>query len=836
MADIAARYYLDVSGASPLRPDLPAGDVPVPEVCPSSDPKVDCQGNLHVNFYGITLGGRGNLYDPDATQDAYTTPAIYNNWPSRQDNNRSTVDDIWHATVNTRGDFVSARTPADITDAMRRVLASVTAGATPSGSIALTGARIGAGSLTVVPRYEVDNEGTDWFSELQAQQVEVNALGQVAEFSNAWEASEKIPGHGSRRVYFGRNNNTVARFQDTEASITLATLCTKPSTYLGMSRCTAAELSALGVDAPAAIRYLLGENSGEVKNGGTLRDRTTDLGDIVNSTPVVSSPLDDYGYRSLTGTISTSYTEFLNDKRTNGTRYMVYAGANDGMLHAFDGGMTASNVMDTVAGGSETFGYVPTTAIGHMGNLLFPYDPADRSDQKFAHRYYVDGPVTVSDACFGTCADVADWRTVLVGTAGAGGRSVFALNVTNPDTFGAVDRLWEISDLNTTLTTDVRNHIGHVLGEPVIIPVKSRAGNTRWKAIFGNGYNSANGKAVLFVVEIATGAPQIQMYEAEESGAGVPSGSNGLGNIVAIDRWGGASLNGRLSDGFADTVYGADQKGALWKFDLRDPPNAIGVTDISIPLFVTRTHSEGTPAQNYRQPITGGLTAATGPNGGVLVYFGTGSFSFYGDPDDDSLQTLYAVNDTERGPTTTTLDRGDLQGYEVQAGTTSREIEAVGSVLAGRGWYVDLSTGERFVGNPRIASGVVFMPTYLPDGGSTGCSTGGFNWLFGLNTRTGEAGLSAVRYGSPTGDSPGAGSASVPMDTGGSAPVREVGVLVLPRVGPPPPPTVPPLPGEEPPPPPEQGCWMLVTAPGADADEGMYLPYPCGRQSWRQIE
>jgi type IV pilus assembly protein PilY1 len=395
--------------------------------------------------------------------------------------------------VNTRGDYVSTRVPSDITEAMRRILASVSSGDTPSGSIALTGARIGDSSLSVVPRYEVKNEGTDWFSELQAHQIEINALGQVAEFSEAWEASEKIPSPVARNVFFARDNNTVARFQDTETSITLSTLCTKPTSYLGMSRCTAAELSALGVDAPAAIRYLLGENTREVKNSGTLRDRTTDLGDIVNSTPVVSSPLDDYGYRSLTGTIGTSYAAFLNNKRTDSTRYMVYVGANDGMLHAFDGGMTAENEMDPGAGGTEVFGYIPTTAIGHIGNLLFPYDAADRSDQKFAHRYYVDGPVTVSDACLGTCAGVASWRTVLVGTAGAGGRSVFALNVTDPDLFAASDRLWEISDLNSTLAADVRANIGHVLGEPVIVPVKTRAGISRWKAILGTRYNRACG-------------------------------------------------------------------------------------------------------------------------------------------------------------------------------------------------------------------------------------------------------------------------------------------------------------------------------------------------------
>ncbi|RNK74704.1 PQQ-binding-like beta-propeller repeat protein, partial [Xanthomonas vasicola] len=53
--------------------------------------------------------------------------------------------------------------------------------------------------------------------------------------------------------------------------------------------------------------YLAGDRSKEIVNGGTLRNRTSLLGDIVSSSPAYSS-----------------------DTNT------VYVGANDGMLHAFD--------------------------------------------------------------------------------------------------------------------------------------------------------------------------------------------------------------------------------------------------------------------------------------------------------------------------------------------------------------------------------------------------------------------------------------------------------------------------------------------------------------------
>ncbi|KAF1687831.1 pilus assembly protein, partial [Pseudoxanthomonas jiangsuensis] len=176
------------------------------------------------------------------------------------------------------------------------------------------------------------------------------------------------------------------------------------------------------------------------------------------------------------------------------------------------------------------------------------------------------------------------WKTSLVGTAGAGGRSVFAMDVTTPTSVTAASRLWEISDLDSSLSAAIRVNIGFVLGKPVIVPILSSNGTVTWKAVFGNGYNSASGKAVLFLVDIKTGTPTVTMIEAAESGSTV-SGSNGLGNIVVVDRGGGPGQTPRVRDGYADTVYAADPKGAIWKFDLLNPP-----TRLTAPRFHSRTH------------------------------------------------------------------------------------------------------------------------------------------------------------------------------------------------------------------------------------------------------
>ena len=792
------------------RPDLPLGKVRVPASCPSAGAGIDCNPNLHVNFYGVTLGATGDIYGVNmaATNDPYANPP---NWTATSTSNLDTanVDDIWHASLNARGEFINATTPKDITDAMRRILQIVSSGASPSGTLAVTGARIGARSLSVVPSYEIKNEGTDWHSYLHASRPGLDlTTGEVGETA-AWEASSLLTASGRRaRTWYGDSTGAARLFNSTNIT-DLATFCSG-----NLSRCTAGDLAALVVDTGEAIDYFLGDQSKEVARGGKLRDRTTVLGDIVNSTPIVSSPTDDYGHRLLPAPYGSSYSEYMTTKQTRPV--MVYVGANDGMLHAFHGGIDYRG--DSLGtGGQQQFAYIPRSVLGHMGNLLFPYKAADGGDQKFDHRYYVDGPITIGDAYLS-----GEWRTTLVGTTGAGGRSVFALDVSNPTSFTAADRLWEIDDSHTD--SNVARNIGHVLGKPVIAPFRDKAGVDTWVAIFGNGYDSlgtdcavlspfaCQQNAVLFVVDLATG--DVRTIKAQEAGA--PAGPNGLGNIAVVDRKRNLAtpVNGR--DGFADTVYAADRKGALWRFDLLDETD----TTLTTPLFVTQA-VDGV----RRQPILGGLTVTAGRAGGVMVLFGTGSFSFIGDGADTTLQSLYGIQDSG-GPIQSTIPLSSLfrRGIALNIDTGARTITPGGPVMGHRGWYLDLPAGERMVSNPRVASGVVFIPTYKPTAAS-GCSTGGENWMYGLNTRTGAPALDGVRFDSTSGDTAAqfhqsSSIGALQLNTTGSAPVKDVGVSVLST-------SRPINPGEH-------RCWMRITVPGLA--QAMFVPYPCGRQSWRQLQ
>ena len=106
----------------------------------------------------------------------------------------------------------------------------------------------------------------------------------------------------------------------------------------------------------------------------------------------------------------------------------------------------------------------------------------------YSHRYYVDGTAKVGDAYLGS-----SWKTVLLGSTGAGGKAVFAIDVTAPDNFTADKMLWEFTN----------TEMGVALAAPTLVRVKS--GN-KWVALVANGYNSTSQTARLFVLDLATGA------------------------------------------------------------------------------------------------------------------------------------------------------------------------------------------------------------------------------------------------------------------------------------------------------------------------------------------
>ncbi|WP_207063837.1 pilus assembly protein [Motiliproteus sp. SC1-56] len=426
--------------------------------------------------------------------------------------------------------------------------------------------------------------------------------------------------------------------------------------------------------------FLCGDNSNEVSTGGSgaYRDRTSDLGTLIHSNPVhVAAPRFAYPFDNYLGFRKT----WLNRSER------IYVGANDGMLHAFDGS------------GNEIFGYLPGTTYAKTASWA--------TDTSGAHRYLLDGPLVTGDAYADFDGSGNEWATLLVGGLGAGGTGYFALDVTTPVVSGASvstvadTKLWEWGPDGIG--------IGHTYGAPLIARTNA---DGKWALIAGNGY-AQGGEPILYVREIQAPQTVIQDFNSLESPAVAPSG-NGLSGPAAID------VDGDFK---VDYAYAGDLNGNLWRFDLsKTAPSGWSATKIF-------TATDGTVAQ----PILATPELALLPDNKVMVYFGTG------DPWNISSTTqhsLYALKDSFGSDT---YSRDDLQARSL-ASTTNADYLTMDETASPNdqavdwssqhGWYVDLSTDQHLLQTPVLDDSRIQFVAHDLNAGN--------NWLIHLEYTDGR--------------------------------------------------------------------------------------------------
>jgi type IV pilus assembly protein PilY1 len=683
MADIAMKYY-----ANPLRTGagFPPGRVTLPPGCASTNPPpaLDCNPDLHMVFYAVTLGVRGILFDPDTPVDPYLDPPA---WPTTFPNRHpSAVDDLWHASINGRGALLNARTPREVASTLTAVLRDISARSSSAASVATNTTRLSTDSAIYQARFS----SADWSGQLLALPIQPD--GSIG--APLWDAAEQLPSAAARSLF------------------TIDPTASAGSRGRGFlwNALTAEQQAALNRDAFGAVDnlgtqrldYLRGSTADEAPAGAGFRARATRLGDIVNSDPVFVGR-QDFGYAGLPGVEGSSYDSFRDSAAYQNRPEMIYVGANDGKLHGFD-----------AETGRERFAFVP--------NRVFPALSA-LTDRDYAnrHRYFVDGASRAVDAYLN-----GSWRSILVGSLGAGGRAVFALDVTRPENFSASQVLWEFSDLDDA-------DLGFQLPQPSI----ARLRNGSWVAIIANGYGSGSQRAQLFVLDLQTGAVLAKL----DTRAGDASFPNGLSSPFPAD------IDG---DRIADVVYAGDLQGNLWKFDLTaDNPNqwrvAFGSASNPAPLF--QACETNTCSNANRQPITARPEVGLNPDGGVVVYFGTGRY--FADGDNDAAigrQSFYGIYDRD------VVGQSPSPGPHPGRGALL-EQSVIGVAQVGDedvrlttdfkpdptqpGWVLDLPLqGERQVSTPILRGGRIIFTTLIPE--TDVCSFGGDSWLMELDALTGS--------------------------------------------------------------------------------------------------
>lgn len=472
------------------------------------------------------------------------------------------------------------------------------------------------------------------------------------------------------------------------------------------------------------------------------------LGALIHTRPIfVGPPREGYPFDNYTG-------EFARDL-ANRTP-IVYAGANDGLLHAFN-----------AETGEEIFGYVPSMVLGSLpdyaGSVPSPTPRPERDDDKDddegdddASRdvssarsvrlmsasfspmlaseskdkedddndddedkkknkpkptvpdadpllvYSVDGPLNAGDAQINGA-----WRTVLTGGLGAGGRGYFALDVTNPaqtavtETDASRMLLWEFTPADDA-------DIGYSYSRVSIGRLNDNA--RTWVAVFGNGYQSAGGRAVLFIVDIATGR---LIKKLVAGGASV--GTNGLSSPTLVD------IN---ADYTVDYAYAGDLNGNVWKFDLSgNSPDQWRVAFEGQPLFTTRT------AGNDVQSITTAPAISFHPFRGLLVTVATGRLLTDADLESGG-DSVYGLWDDE---TPITRDAKVVTNLLTESAETQQRTAPLGFVdwTLARGWRIDLPANERVLTDPLVRAERIQFTSTNPVTGN--------NWLIELDASTGGA-------------------------------------------------------------------------------------------------
>ena len=645
----------------------------------------------------ITWPGAADIVAPSST-----TPFGYDGsfpdfitgkkaWPKLDNENKRALD-LWHAALNGRGRFYAVTKGEDLEKAFREIFGQIntdtTRDLTATATSGANSSRNDVGKFTAA--YEPDNY---WKGFVSSELVKADGSAVTNPAWGGKNTADKLDEAAdvtNRLVLSWGNKWLGASGQPFQGGVPFkwvtseSNLSNPQKALLGTNATTPVASSGQKV-----LEYLRGDRSleGSETSGYTaakpFRERKSRQGDIVNSVVwYTGAPSSNYALKG--------YSAFT--RAYSGRTPMLYVGGNDGMLHGF-----------SATDGYEKIAYVPRGVIPNLKHLA---DPAFNN----THQYFVDGSPMTGDVDMGTGlqdpdapgydpAYVPSWRTMLVGTLGAGGKGYFILDVTNPAASNSADGAFGFIESNaqklvqldrtrgsaeavpncasmsgaekiacdTSVIED--KDIGNITARPVLDEANNmrttqitRMNNNRWAVVLGNGYNSTNQRPVL-LVQYLDGAKELLRVQATTDATGTgKAADNGLSAPRLVD------ING---DGRPDVAYAGDNLGNMWKFDLTSINDALWkVAFGGNPLFsATGPASLSSTLRDKVQPITApatvrandrvktvgsGPTAKTMAVGGMMVAFGTGRNVTEADASNVNVQTLYSVLDNTRYRSITT--------------------------------------------------------------------------------------------------------------------------------------------------------------------------------------
>ena len=770
LSDLAFYYWatdLQPTIANNLSPYWSGTGYPNPATAPASDyfnPSNDPATWQHLDMYAVGLGVNGTLTQNSTTLSSLVAGSTA--WPAVNDSSNggdgTGIDDTWHAALNSRGLFFSATSPSLLASQLASILSNISAESAPTTSATLNTSVLTAGAQGYNTGFNLSN----WSGTFTASILNTNGMAT----GGAWSANTALDARtaASRQILTGVLNSGGTAV--TGAPFEWTSLGTSETTLLNSTPAS----TGTGDTGQARLAWLRGDRTSETAS--IMRTRSTLLGPIINAQPLyVSYPSSGYSDNwptnspealATNATPANGYDQFV--QTYNPRRPMVYVGANDGMLHAFDATQNADGT-STSTSGNELWAYVPRAAYSDLGALTLR--------KNFKPITSVDATPITRDVFFPNAAGTnGSWHTILVGGLRLGGRGVYALDITDPtnvaESTAGSSVLWEFSSnmgkvasssaaapaLPGTNPGGNPADLGYTYGQPNI----GRLANGRWVVLVPAGYfpdckasdappgcvaqSPYNTFSSLFVLDAQTGALINELK--------TPSTVTSYGLSSPV-------LGDYNNDQIDDVAFAGDLVGNLWHYDLSNPDPS--------KWTVALAYQPTTP---YAQPITVMPRLFPDPaTGKFIVVFGTGKYlgAYDNIAGNQAQQAVYGIRDlgtTVVGTTNLqaqTLSDAAGSGGQTLRGDTNNLVSASQS-----GWYFNLiDTGERVVVTPTALfdTNRVIIVTLIPQSDDP-CAAANTGAVMVVNAATGGAdgGLSSLGSGWSTG--------------GGAVSYQPVGVLV----------------------------------------------------------
>ncbi len=737
LADIAMFYYED-DLQNTLIDDVPVTSVDLVRD-PNSTSVLQAEDRLHQHLNTNVVG----IFNPVGINAVETFPSDATTSFSWQPPGSflGRVDDLKHAAYNGRGDFFSALSNRDFPELINSIDSTFSTAATTPGSTTSIAFNTQSIAQDSVAFRTFSNLATN-SGDLAAQ--EVNVDGTLKTDVNGkpifiWSAAEELPVQSSRliltyddsstpsgKLFLSGPSNGLTAIQETAladpsdpTNLTASDIVDRRVDYLR------GDSTNEGVNFDAGemrIRAPIVENADGINTGGKI-------GDIVHSSPVFvgEPPFANRFGGAYPSTVGNTYFEYViaNSSREE----LVFVGANDGMLHAFQ-----------AADGVEKFAYIPKILLSEVPEYTKP---------EYSHQFYVDATPSINDVFIDprpVSGSSREWRTVLVNGLGAGGKGYFALDITDPTDIDTDSVMWEF-------TASDDDNLGFTYSRPVIgMSNSASSGEQRWVAIFGNGFNneSSSGNASIYILFLDAGYNGWSSGDFIEIDTGIGKSTsadgttpNGIGGVTGIDTDG---------NGTVDRLYAGDLQGNVYVFDISSTNT--GSWSLEKTLFQAN-YTDAIP--EIPQPITTRPTVVANPVGGYVVIIGTGSYFTNGDSTSTDIQSIYGLWDNPTNPTPiihtglssqlveqefttsiTTVGGNDIEVRTVSSNDVTYNDNISDAITDVRGWYIDFDIaapnssaiqfpGERPVRNLQLRNNQLFFSTVIPqDGTSCEPSAGGF--------------------------------------------------------------------------------------------------------------